>query len=186
MKTPTNLDLDWVTPHLAVGGRFPIDAAEHLARKLGVRHVVDLRVEACDDDKVLREQGIELLHLPTRDTCGVSVPMLDEGVAWVGEKLDRGLSVYVHCEHGVGRSALLALCVLVARGDSPLQALARAKGARRKVSPSLEQLHAFRVWLSLRRARTGEDIEIPSVEDLAWIASSHMREPEPAGEAAIP
>ncbi len=184
MKGPISLDLDWVTPQLAMGGRFPIHAAEHLARKLGVRHVVDLRVEDCDDEEVLREHGIELLHLPTQDQCGVSVPMLDEGVAWVNEKLERGLKVYIHCEHGIGRSALLALCVLVARGDEPLQALVRAKGARRKVSPSPEQLHAFRVWLSIRRARTGEDIAIPSLDDLTWIAYSHLREAEPAGETA--
>jgi len=174
---PPTFDLSWVTAQLAVGGRFPLEAAEHLARELGIRHVVDLRVEECDDEKVLREHGIQLLHLPTRDTCGVAASMLDEGVAWVNDKLDRGLNVYIHCEHGVGRSALLALCVLVARGDTALRALARAKGAREEISPSPEQLHAFRAWLAMRRARTGEDLTIPDVEDLAWIAYRHLREP---------
>lgn len=169
------LNLSWVTAQLAVGGRFPLGAAERLARELGIRHVVDLRVEACDDEAVLREHGIELLHLPTRDACGVSLPMLDEGVAWVNDKLDLGLNVYVHCEHGIGRSALLALCVLVSRGDTALRALARAKGARREISPSPEQLQAFRAWLALRRARTGEEIAIPDFDDLAWIAYSHLR-----------
>jgi hypothetical protein len=173
-----------VTAQLAVGGRFPLEAAGHLSRELGVRHVVDLRVEECDDELVLRRHGIELLHLPTRDACGVSIAMLDDGVAWVSEKLDRGLNVYIHCEHGVGRSALLAVCVLVARGDTALRALARAKGARREISPSPDQLQAFRAWLAARRARTGEDLAIPGVEDLAWLAYSHLRGPG-AGDEAV-
>jgi protein-tyrosine phosphatase len=131
---------------------------------------VDLRLEDCDDPKVLGEAGIELLHLPTRDGCGLTVGRLDDGVAWVNDKLDRSFPVYLHCEHGVGRSALLALCVLVARGDAALEALARAKAARSVVSPSPEQLEAFRAWLSVRRARTGEDLAIPTFDELAWIA----------------
>ncbi len=171
------LDLDWVTPQLAVGGRFPIEAAEYLARQLGIGHVVDLRVEDCDDELVLRQHGIELLHLPTQDACAIAMSMLDEGVAWVTEKVQRGLKVYLHCEHGIGRSALLALCVLVAGGDRPLQALARAKGARLQVSPSPAQLQAFRSWLSTRTARAGETGDVPSFEDLAWIAYRHLRDP---------
>ena len=181
---PPAFDLSWVTAQLAVGGRLPLGAAERLVREQGIRHVVDLRVEDCDDEEVLREQGIELLHLPTRDACGVTLSMLDDGVAWVNDKLDQGQNVYVHCEHGIGRSALLALCVLVSRGDTPLRALARAKGARREISPSPEQLHAFRAWLAVRRARTGEDLAIPDFDDLAWIAYSHLREAAPGDEDA--
>ena len=165
-------DLDWITPLLAVGGRYPIQAAERLARELGVRHVVDLRIEACDDERVLREHGIELLHLPTADACAVSQEMLDTGVEWVGRHLDRGRRVYVHCEHGIGRSALLVLCVLVSRGERPLDALSLAKGARRKVSPSPEQLEAFRDWV----ARRGDRHDVPSFDALAAIAYGHLRE----------
>lgn len=165
-----------MTPQLAVGGSYPASAAAHLARALGVRHVVDLRVETCDDERVLRRHGIELLHLPTRDTCAVSLPMLDDGVAWVGSRLARGEKVFVHCQHGIGRSALLVLCVLVARGDAPLRALERAKAARRKVSPSPEQLEAFRAWLASWRARTRSDLEIPTFDELAAIAYRHLRE----------
>jgi protein-tyrosine phosphatase len=175
MLPETSLDLSWVTPQLAVGGSYPASAAEQLARVLGIGCVVDLRVERCDDERALQAHGIELLHLPTRDACAMSLPMLDRGVAWVDEKLDRGLKVYIHCEHGVGRSALLTLCVLVARGDSPLRALARAKAARSQVSPSPEQLEAYRDWLAARR-REGGALEVPSFDELAWIAYSHWRE----------
>lgn len=176
---PDALDLSWVTPQLAVGGGLPPCAAERLARRHGVSHVVDLRVEACDDAAELRRHGLALLHLPTEDGRGVSQQMLDEGVAWVGARLDDGRKVLVHCQHGVGRSPLLALCVLVARGDSPLRALARAKAARWRVSPSPEQLEAYRTWLA-RRARAGAPLAVPRFEELAWIAYSHLRGPAAA------
>jgi hypothetical protein len=176
------LNLSWVTPRLAVGGSFPVSEAGRLARELGIGCVVDLRVERCDDERVLREHGIELLHLPTLDACAVSLPMLDDGVAWVCRKIDQGRRVYVHCEHGIGRSALLTLCVLVARGDAPLRALARAKAARRAISPSPEQLEAFRAWLAARRGE-GAAPEVPSFDDLAAIAYAHLREPAGGGAA---
>jgi hypothetical protein len=181
VKAPARpeLNLDWVTPRLAVGGSFPLDAAEHLARVLGISRVVDLRIETCDDARVLREAGIELLHLPTEDQCGVSLAHLDAGVAWVTGELSAGRSVLVHCEHGIGRSALLACCVLVELGDPPLQALARAKAGRKVVSPSPAQLEAFRAWLAHRAQGAPDDL--PSFDALAWIAYSHLRAPA-AGE----
>jgi predicted protein tyrosine phosphatase len=166
------LNLDWVLPVLAIGGRVPVGAAAHMARTLGVRAVVDVRVEECDDEHAYRAAGIEFLHLPTEDRCAVSQEMLDHGVAWVTPRLERGERVLVHCEHGIGRSALLALCVLVARGDEPLAALERAKAARPRVSPSPEQLAAFAQWVG--RCATGSQRAVPTVEALGRIAWRHL------------
>lgn len=174
---PRGLNLDWVTPHMAVGGRYPMEAAAHLAQALGVRHVVDLRVEACDDEAVLRTHGLTLLHLPTEDTCAVSQEHLHSGVHWVCERLSREERVYIHCEHGVGRSALLALCVLVARGASPREALELAKARRPQVSPSPEQLHALLTFAEGWRARTGATWELPSWHALADLAYGPARGP---------
>src|SRR3954464_8357616 len=113
------LNLSWITDHLAVGGRFPDEAVEALARDLGVRAVIDLRVEARDDPALLARHGMEFLHLPTEDQCGVSLPMLEAGVAFAAPRLARGEKVLVHCEHGIGRSAILALCILADAGLAP-------------------------------------------------------------------
>jgi hypothetical protein len=131
-------------------------------------------VEACDDEHLLREHGITLLHLPTEDLGAVSQPMLEEGVRWVTKHLERGHKVYIHCEHGVGRSATLALCVLVAGGEPPLEALERAKQARWQVSPSPEQLEAFMGWAEAWRARHGLAWSVPGFEALARIAYRHL------------
>jgi protein-tyrosine phosphatase len=118
---------------------------------------------------------VELLHLPTLDTRAVSQEMLDDGVRWVSRALDAGERVIVHCEHGIGRSTLLVLCVLVARGFAPLAAMERAKAARPRVSPSPEQLAAFVEWTRRRALRTGVGIvEVPTVDELGKIAWRHL------------
>jgi len=163
------MDLSWVTPHLALGGSFGMEEAVELAREQGIERVVDLRSERCDDEEVLRSHRVVLLKLPTDDGCAVSQEMLDEGVAWVDAQLAAGRRVFVHCEHGIGRSALLAVCVLVFRGHDPLEALGLLKQARRKASPSPQQLEAFRTWVSRRAA----GVPVPPLEALgriAWVA----------------
>lgn len=167
------LDFDWVTPTLAVGAGFAPSDAFRLARDHEIRHVVDLRIEERDDERVLRRHGIELLHLPTEDVCAIDDEMIDDGVAWVNARLDRGARVLVHCQHGIGRSALLALCVLVSRGDEPLGALVRAKAARSVVSPSPDQLAAFARFCAAFRERTSAAWEVPGFAAMAAIAYRH-------------
>ena len=58
--------------------------------------------------------------------------MLDEGVAFARRARAQGRRLLVHCHHGIGRSATLALCVLVDRGLSPLDALSQAKDDARR------------------------------------------------------
>lgn len=169
------LNLDWVTPLLAVGGSYPMDAAAHLARKLGVRHVVDVRVECQDDEHVLREHGITFLHLPTVDMHAIRLRMLHDGVAWVRERLAKEQKVFIHCEYGIGRSVLLALCVLVDQGLEPLEALELAKTRRPRVSPSPEQLKAFIAYTQDVRAARSVPWTVPTLEALGTIAYRHLR-----------
>jgi predicted protein tyrosine phosphatase len=169
------LDLHFVTPGLAVGSRFPMEAAARLARDHGVSRVIDVRVEACDDERVLRVHGIKLLHLPTLDTRAISQAKLRDGVAFASEGLDAGERVFVHCQYGIGRSALLTLCVLVDQGDPPLVALERAKTARPVVSPSPEQLEAFIAFSARLRAERDAPWPMPTIDELGAIAWRHLR-----------
>jgi predicted protein tyrosine phosphatase len=167
------LDLDFVSPDLAVGAAFHRDAAARLAREHGIRRVVDVRAEDCDDARALRVHGIALLHLPTRDCCAVSQVMLREAVAFLEER--PGERALVHCQYGIGRSALVALCALVTRGHAPLDALRAAKDARPVVSPSPEQLEAFAAFAAALRAARGLAWEVPSFDAMAEIAYRHLR-----------
>jgi len=143
-------DLHWLTEHVAVGACFPMARAARLAREHGIAAVVDLREEDRDDEPRLRAAGIALLHLPTPDLEPASPEMLDRGVAFVAERVRRDEKVLIHCQHGIGRSPLLALCVMVDQGWAPLDALTRAKEAREIVSPSRSQYDGWVGWLSAR------------------------------------
>lgn len=168
-------NLSWITDDLAVGGSFPAERAIELATAHRVRAVIDLRDESRDDEAVLVQHGITFLHLPTLDHGAVSPAMLDEGVAFASYYLERAERVLVHCEHGIGRSATLALCILVARGMEPLDALELAKSRRALVSPSPAQYECWVGWLR-RFAQAGRPRpEPPPFDAFAAIAYRHLR-----------
>lgn len=164
-----DLNLSWITEELAVGGWFSEDRVEELVRDHRVGAIIDLREEACDDEALLRRHGLDFLHLPTIDFEGSSREMLDEGVAFAEGQMGAGRRVLVHCHYGIGRSATLALCVLVARGYAPLEALELAKTKRVHVSPSEAQYAAWAAWLGARRHVA------PTFEAFAEIAYRHLR-----------
>jgi protein-tyrosine phosphatase len=165
------LNLSWITSGLAVGGSFPCDAVGRLVSEHRIGAVVDLRAEACDDERLLRAHAVDFLYLPTEDHGAISAPMLEDGVTFVTAHLGAGHRVLVHCEHGIGRSALLALCVLVEGGLSPLAAIELAKTRRALVSPSPGQLAAWSEWLR------DHGIVPPTFDQLAAIAYRHLRDP---------
>jgi protein-tyrosine phosphatase len=159
-------DFNWVAPGLAVGGCFPTGAALRLARHHAVGAVIDVRAEACDDPAELAACGLKFLHLPTEDMLGLSQPMLDQGVAFATRMRQEGRRLLIHCQHGIGRSATLALCVLVDQGLTPLEALSQAKSARARVSPSPAQYEAWVAWLGRRAPQAAP----PSFHEFGCIA----------------
>ena len=163
---PEELNLDWITPSLAVGGAFPPSAIPALVG-LGVSAVMDLRSEARDDPVGLERARIEFLHLPTEDHCALSLQDMDTGVAFAAPRLRNG-RVLVHCREGIGRSVTLCLCILVDAGATPLEAMRTIKAARYWASPSPAQFDAFSAWL----ARRG--VARPPFQALAAIAYRHL------------
>src|SRR5262252_4718043 len=95
---PEELNMDWLTEFLAVGGSFPVEDAERLVRVHAISHVVDMRAEACDEELTLARHGMRLLHLPTEDKCAVTHAMLARGVKWVRRALVAGRRVLIHCQ----------------------------------------------------------------------------------------
>ena len=163
-------NFSWITETLAVGGSFRSEFAEQLAREHGIEAVVDLRGEAVPDAVELRRHGITLLHLPTEDMCAVEMPDLEHGIRFANEFLDAGQRVLIHCEYGIGRSATLALCVLVHRGRSPLDALALMKKQRPLVSPSPSQFACWCAWLESHRFSNDVSWNLPSFDDFKALA----------------
>ena len=163
-------NFNWIDGGLAVGGSFPASSIESLAREHRIRCVIDLRGEIQPEGELLERHGIALLHLPTEDTCGVDSVHLQRGVEWAVASLARGERVLIHCEHGIGRSATLALCVLVSRGRAPLGALALLKDKRPVVSPSPAQFACWCEWLENHRAANAVTWDVPGFDDFQRIA----------------
>jgi dual specificity protein phosphatase-like protein len=166
-------EFDWVLASLAIGACFPPGVAARIARECAVGAVVDVRLEDSDRPEELSACGLRFLHLPTEDACAVSQEMLDAGVAFAREAAGAGRKLLVHCQHGIGRSALVTLCVLVDRGHAPLAALALAKDAREKISPNQCQYEAWAEWIGRRAPQH----PIPSFEEYGRIAYRHLRGP---------
>jgi protein-tyrosine phosphatase len=161
-------DLHWLTERLAVGGCFPPERPTDLALEHAISAVIDLRAEDCDDDAQLRRAGIHFLHLPTPDLQPASVDVLERGVRFAREHMSNGGKVLIHCQHGIGRSALLALCVLVDQGWEPLDALSHAKDCREVISPSRSQYEGWAKWLASRGKQA------PDYHTFGCIAYRHL------------
>ncbi len=145
---PDKLNMSWITTHLAVGGRIHPEDIKALALA-GVTHVVDTRSEYCDDAETLAKEHIELLHLPTDDTRPLTLEQMLKGSQWVQERMDQGGRVLIHCEHGVGRSALLACAVLVYNGMHAHDALQLVQENRWQAAPNHRQVRRLREFESM-------------------------------------
>lgn len=153
LPLPDQLNMNWVTEHLAVGGRVHPADIPALAHA-GVTHVIDTRSEYCDDAEALAREHIQLLHLPAPDTYPLTVEQLMNGTQWAAERMKDGGRILIHCEHGVGRSVLLTCAVLVYGGMSAREALQLAQKKRWQAAPNSRQIQRLREFESAARARS--------------------------------
>lgn len=140
---PDRLNMSWVTDHLAVGGRIHPADIKALAR-VGVTQVIDTRSEYSDDAQALAREHIELLHLPTADTQPLTIEQMMEGARWAYKRIEQGDRVLIHCEHGVGRSALMTCAVLVYGGMHARDALQLIQQKRWQAAPNHRQVRRLR------------------------------------------
>ena len=85
--------------------------------------------------------GIELLHRPIRD---ISVPTLDEARSLVRELIARRATpILIHCIGGLGRTGIVAGCLLRALDIGPDKALRRLAAARGTECPQTSEQRRF-------------------------------------------
>jgi len=88
---------------------------------------LDLR----DEVQVAKKQGLDFISFPIPD---LEVPRSEAKLAEVLAEVDKtllaGKNVVVHCRQGIGRSGLMAVCLLVRRGMSPGAAVEIVSAAR--------------------------------------------------------
>ncbi len=117
---------DWLKDDIASWKRAGINTVLSLLTSDEERDL-DLRDEAGE----VRAQGMEFTSFPIPDR---QTPRSEAKVAEVLEGITRALStgknVLVHCRQGIGRSGLVATCLLVKKGMSPGAAVKSVSAAR--------------------------------------------------------
>ena len=87
------------------------------------------------------ERGLELLHRPIRD---LSVPTLDDARSLVHELIARrDEPILIHCIGGLGRTGVIAGCLLRALDVPPDEALRRLVAARGTRCPEFPDQRSF-------------------------------------------
>lgn len=146
-------DLDFITDSLAVGGALRFDSQIRALSSLGIGGVVDMRRESRDNVEELQRLGISFLHLPTIDWHPPTQDDLDIGAAWVLEHIANGGRVLVHCQHGIGRSVIMAAAVLVKIGYDWPEALRLIREKRFGAAPHGDQIEALAEFARRVRAQ---------------------------------
>jgi protein-tyrosine phosphatase len=88
-------------------------------------------LDLLDEAGEVRAQGMHFTSFPIPDRqVPRSEAKLAEVLEGVGRSLSTGKNVLVHCRQGIGRSGLVAACLLVKKGMSPGAAIASVSVAR--------------------------------------------------------
>jgi protein-tyrosine phosphatase len=105
-----------------------------------------------DEQELLRSHDIIFVSFPIVDR---TIPTSQADVGTLVERLARfildGKNVLIHCRQGIGRSALIAACVLVALGvsaDTALEEIAKARGC--PVPETIEQRRWIKEFETVR------------------------------------
>jgi protein-tyrosine phosphatase len=129
---------DWLEDDVSAWRDAGFDVAVSLLMPDEVEEL-DLRRES----EVCEAEGIQPIEFPIQDR---GVPAASNAALALTAKLEdllnKGKTVGVHCRQGVGRSALIVACILVALGEEPSTAftrIAKARGSPVPDTPEQEQ-----------------------------------------------
>jgi Predicted protein-tyrosine phosphatase len=117
-------------------------------RDAGVNVVVSLLTPSEDSElglkdeaKIVRREGLTFINFPISDySVPASKGSTQKLVSELNKWLSSGSCIGIHCRQGIGRSSLLAACVLVTSGETPGTAFQQIQKARGLAVPdTIEQ-----------------------------------------------
>ncbi len=153
------IQLHWLEGHWP--GKLALEARprggdwldEELAewKRAGVNEVVSLLTSDEEEDLKLSGEadktmhhGMEFTSLPIQDRrIPESETRLEEILAKMNRQLSSGKNLLVHCRQGVGRTGLVAACLLIKNGMSPGAAVEAVSAARGIPIPETQEQRDF-------------------------------------------
>jgi predicted metal-dependent hydrolase len=149
----------WVEPGRLLAGPYPEDPGALVAS--GIAATLDL-TESGEGwaDYWSAQPELEHHRIGLQDFARPSEGDMRRVLAAIDELLERGLSVYVHCRGGRGRTGCVVGCYLIERGAAPPAALESIRQwCGHDHSPETdEQRELVRTW---RAARPAADASTP-------------------------
>jgi len=131
---------DWLEDELKALAKQDVDV---LVSLLTADEVADLELQ--DEERLCGDCGLRFISFPIPD-MGVpySMPDTSQVVDLILEELCAGKAVAVHCRMGIGRSSLIAACLLTSQGigmDEAFTMISRTRGF------SVPDTEAQREWV---------------------------------------
>jgi protein-tyrosine phosphatase len=128
---------DWLEDEIQSWRRSGVDMVVSL---LTVEEQTELNLR--DEESLCRANSIEFVSFPIVDrSVPSSAEAFLEHLIKLAEQLANGQNIAVHCRQGIGRAALVAICLLTVSGMEPAAAIERVSAARGCVVPETpEQL----------------------------------------------
>ena len=100
----------------------------------------DSELGLVDEGELARRHGLTFISFPIADySVPSSTGELGQLVSNLERSLAQGNHVGIHCRQGIGRSSLVAACVLVRSGESPNTAFENISSARGRPVPDTDE-----------------------------------------------
>jgi hypothetical protein len=117
---------DWLDEEMAAWRRESVDMVGSL-----LTGDENLDLELIEEDAAAKAHAMAFSRFAIPDRgVPASEARFSEFVAKLDEELSAGRNVVIHCRQGVGRSGLVAGCLLVGKGVEPSRAVQRISAAR--------------------------------------------------------
>ena len=119
-------------------GCLPTAADVETLRELGIECVVNMCAEYRGPRKTYEKYHMKQLRLPTVDSTAPSFQSIQKAVQFMNEAYTNNRKIFVHCKGGMGRSATIVYCHLIANEKlSPEAAIVLMKEKRPEITSSI-------------------------------------------------
>jgi protein-tyrosine phosphatase len=122
---------DWLEDEIQSWRRSGVDAVVSLLTR-----EEESELDLADEAELCRANGMEYVSFPIVDrSIPASLAAFSRQMAELAERLASGKKIAVHCRQGIGRAALVAICLLILSSVEPAAAIEQVSAARGRAVP---------------------------------------------------